>query len=107
MCRILKMNSYKKNESRMFSGRDYGLEVRQGMELDEKDKDNEVYIIQVSDDILAINSSFFGGLFSESVITLGEEGFREKYHFENEKGKMMKQTLRNDIKEGIYDALNG
>ena len=107
MSEKLKLDSYRKNGSRMFSGRDYGLEVRLNMKLDERDMDEETYIIQVPDDILAINSSFFGGLFAESVLKLGEQGFRDKYHFQNEKGNEMKATLRNDIKEGIYDALNG
>lgn len=107
MCKVLKLDSYRKNGSRMFSGRDYGLEVRKKMGLNEKDQDQEVYTIQISDDILAVNSSFFGGLFAESVIKLGEKGFLDKYRFQNEKSREMKPTLRNDIKEGIYDALNG
>lgn len=106
MSNIIKMLTYRKNESRMFSGREFGLEVRRKINLDSRDKDSETYCIQISDDTMAINSSFFGGLFSESVFVLGAEGFRKKYTFQNEHGKPLKDTLQKDIEEGIYDTLN-
>lgn len=106
MNNIIKLQGFRKNESRMFSGREFGIEVRCKIDLDSRDQDFETYYIQISDDTMAINSSFFGGLFSESVLTLGAERFREKYIFQNEKGKSLKDTLQKDIEEGIYDTLN-
>lgn len=106
MDKIIKMQKFRKPESRMFSGREFGLQVRKELELNNKDKDKDNYIIQIPDDIMAINSSFFGGLFSESVLCLGEEDFLKKYVFQNEKNKALKNTLQKDIREGIYDTLN-
>ena len=107
MRNIIQLQSFRKNESRMYSGRDFGLDVRDKITLDEKDNDNENYIVIFPDDTMSINSSFFGGLFAESLIVLGEKKFREKYCFQNEFYKPIKKSLQNDIEEGIYDALNG
>lgn len=103
---IIRLQAYRKPQSRMFSGRDYGVEVRRKLRLSEKDVDDCIYIIQIPSDTLAINSSFFGGLFADSVIRLQEDGFKRKYLFQNENGKELKPTLIRDIEEGIYDALN-
>lgn len=103
---VLNLMAYRQEHSRMFSGREHGLEVREALGLDEKDKDSMSYTIQIDDEILAVNSSFFGGLFSESVISLGKEIFEKKYIFKNEHGKDVKETIRRDIEEGIYDAVN-
>lgn len=90
----------------MYSGRDHGIEVRKKLKLDEKDKDEKTYKFYIPNDTLAINSSFFGGLFSDSVISLGKEEFKKKYKFTGDDGKTLKDTLLNDIEEGIYDAIN-
>lgn len=103
----IKLQTFRKNGSRMFSGREFGLEVREKIDLDNKDKDDKCYEIIVSDDTIAINSSFFGGLFSESVYVLGVDRFREKYIFKNEFDKPLKPTIQKDIEEGIYDTVNG
>ena len=94
---IIKLQAYRKPKSKMYSGRDHGIEVRNKLKLDEKDRDEKKY---------TINSSFFGGLFSDSVIFLGKEKFKEKYNFLGENGETLKKTLVNDIEEGIYDAIN-
>ena len=104
---VIKLQSYRKSESSMYSGREHGLEIRKELDLNKKDKDEKKYIIQISDDTIAINSSFFGGLFSDSVVGLGEERFKKKYIFQNNKGKEVKETIKKDIEEGIYDAING
>lgn len=102
----IKLQTYRKNGSRMYSGREHGLEIRGKLELNKKDKDANVYHILISDDTLALNSSFFGGLFADSVIKLGEDGFKNKYIFQNEDGSKVKSTIQKDIEEGIYDAVN-
>ncbi len=103
---IIKLQAYRKPKSKMYSGRDHGIEVRNKLKLDEKDRDEKKYTIYIPNDTLAINSSFFGGLFSDSVIFLGKEKFKEKYNFLGENGETLKKTLVNDIEEGIYDAIN-
>ena len=42
---IIRLQAYRKPQSRMFSGRDYGVEVRRKLRLSEKDVDDCIYII--------------------------------------------------------------
>lgn len=107
MTEMIKLQTYRKSGSRMYSGREYGLEIRSKLRLNEKDSDANEYIIEVSEDTIAINSSFFGGLFSDSVKNLGEKRFREKYIFVGNDRKSLKETIRKDIEEGIKDAVDG
>lgn len=96
---------FRKSGSKIFSGRDVGIEARKKLGLNEKDMDEEQYEIIVPEDTYSIGGSFFGGLFSDSVIRLSEEGFRRKYIFKHPNGELS-ESLRGDIEEGIYDAIN-
>ena len=96
---------YRKDGSKVFSGRPVGVEARKKEKLNEKDYDGESYLIIIPDDTYSINGSFFGGMFSDSVINLGEEKFRDKYKFQFANGEL-DDNIRNDIEEGIYDAIN-
>jgi len=101
----INIQEFKQNGSKIFSGRDVGIDARRKLKLNEKDLDSEIYEIIVPSDTYSISGSFFGGLFSDSVIALKEEGFRKKYIFiypEGERG----EALRADVEAGIYDAIN-
>lgn len=102
---VINIQEFKQNGSKIFSGRDVGIAARRKLQLNEKDSDDEIYEIIIPTDTYSISGSFFGGLFSDSVINLSEEGFRKKYVFKYPEGKLG-ETLRADIEEGIYDAIN-
>lgn len=73
---------YRGNNSSVFTGRTEGKLVRKKLKLSEKDKDNVIYEVIIPKDTTSINSSFFLGLFFESIKTLGSiEKFEKKYVF--------------------------
>lgn len=101
----INIQNYRESGSKIFSGRDSGIAARQKLDLNKLDLDNERYEIIIPEDTYSISGSFFGGLFSDSVIRLGEDGFRNKYHFMHS-NKELGESLKHDIEEGIYDAIN-
>ena len=104
---MIKINiqEYRASGSKIFSGREQGKKARQKLDLNKKDFDQEKYEIIIPDDTYSITGSFFGGMFSDSVINLKEEKFRDKYKFRFSNGELS-EILQNDIDEGIYDAAN-
>lgn len=101
----IKMKKYRNEGSRIYSGRPLGESVRIELGLNEKDKDSATYFFYFPKDTMSINSSYFGGLFEESVICLGREQFKEKYIFLFEDGEELSDILKFNIEEGIGDAL--
>lgn len=106
MTKKLNLHNYRSNGSRIFSGRDKGCNARKELKLGVIDFTHEEIIILIPKDTWAINSSFFGGLFEASVISLGEENFRKKYKFLYADGTELSYELQQNINEGIFDALN-
>lgn len=87
------------NEAKVFSGRERGKYWRDRFNLNEVDRDNGHVCVDVPEDILSINLSFFLSLFGESVRFLGRDGFIRKYEFR------CKPSLRPLIEQGIDQAL--
>lgn len=85
---------------KVISGRDKGIELREKLKLDEKDKDKKQYNIIIGENVYSFNSSCFLGLFGKSIRELGEKNFREKYKFE------CTDLIRMNIEDGINDATN-
>lgn len=102
----INLHQYRTGTSKIFSGRDKGIGVRKEKKLDEIDKNSEQVVVSIPKDTWTINSSFFGGLFEKSVIDLGREKFLEKYTFVFDDGSVLSSELRQNIDEGIHDALN-
>ena len=102
----INLHNFRTDGSKIFSGRDRGCSARRVLQLDRLDKENEQIIVSVPKDTWAINSSFFGGLFEASVITLKEKAFKEKYVFTFDDGSELSDELKANIDEGVYDALN-
>lgn len=92
--------------SKIYSGRDEGLYVRIKLSLSEKDKDNNSYTFVIPPETYSITRSFFGGMLGDSVKLLGENDFRKKYSFEDCDGHL-KDVIKRDYEEGIYEALSG
>lgn len=66
-----------------FSGRPNGKEVRGTLQLDQKDFDNNNYLIKMPSDTTSFNPSFYLGLLFESVENLkGLEEMKKKYEFD-------------------------
>jgi hypothetical protein len=98
MREIIDLGRYRTGGSQVFAGRERGQKVRAAARLDEIDRtDNEVEI-RVPEDIYSLNSSFFLGMFGDSVRRFGETEFRRRYRFVGE-------DLEALINEGIREAL--
>lgn len=69
--------------SKVFTGRDRGVFVRQKSRIDEIDALYESIEIIIPENIKAINPSFFEELLRNVVVKHGKEGFLNKYKFKS------------------------
>ena len=102
---MVKIHIFSKGTSKIFSGRNYGMQLRNENKLDELDKNNENVIIYIPKDTWTINSSFFCGLFEKSVIDLGKEKFLKKYTFKYDDETNVSFELYKIIYQEILDIL--
>jgi hypothetical protein len=84
----------------VLSGRPMGEEICRKLDLDALEKKADTIQVKVPYNIVSLNSSFFLGLFAESVRRLGEANFRSKYTFD------CRPAVLKDIEDGISQALN-
>lgn len=85
----------------VISGRNLGKLQRKNLKIDEKIKKYETIEVIIPDNIFSISSSFFLGLFGDLVRNYKtKEKFLEKFKFN------CSETLKNNINDGIKDALN-
>jgi hypothetical protein len=94
------LSQFTSQKSMVLSGRERGVEVRAKLNFNQLDNADIEASVSVPDHIISLNSSFFQGLFGDSVRTLGEEGFRRKYQFK------CTSVITEDVDKGIVDALN-
>lgn len=90
------------NSKKIFaiSGRDLGFKQRKHHKLDEIENNNDKIEIKVADNIIFLSSSFFLGMFGESVRKCGtKEKFKEKFIFKTN------GQIESNIEDGINDAL--
>lgn len=73
----------------VFTGRDRGAEARKQLKLDSI-KDGEIVTIIIPEDTYTVTSSYFLGLFGNSVRTLGRDKFIETFKFEAPKHIVVK-----------------
>lgn len=99
------MQCYRNPGAKIYSGRQHGERVREILDLNEKDWDTVNYALAFPEDTVAINPSYFCGLFEESILRLGAEGFRGKYQFCYEGGQDLNKVLQADVDEAIQDVL--
>jgi hypothetical protein len=79
---VINIETLTKGEVRNLSGHDRGLAAREEFGLDQLDESAESVEIRFPEDFRGISSSFFQGLFAESVQRSGSvDGFFEHYRF--------------------------
>ena len=84
----------------VYVGRPRGEKAREKLKLDEIDKSQKCVDVIVPDDTYSINSSFFLGLFGNSIRIAGSrDAFLKKYHF------VCKEMFNDTIEKGIQRAL--
>jgi hypothetical protein len=73
----------KDGEVRNLSGHERGRAARVNYHLDDVDQADESVRVVIPDDVYSITSSFFQGMFSESVRKAGSrEGFLARFQFD-------------------------
>lgn len=77
------------------SGFDSGSTARKSLNLDIFDNMDESMEIIVETKCHVITTSFFMGLFADSIYSLGEDGFRDKYKITGD------VYIKNSIEDGI------
>lgn len=98
--RTVDLDDYRNKGVILLSGRAKGEAVRSQLRLEEVDRDPTGTItFLVPDEIVSLNISFFLGLFSKSVKSLGEEAFRAKYIIRGP------AEIEEDVDGGIRQAL--
>lgn len=70
--------------SKVFTGRDRGIFVRQNSHIDELEAKYDHITIVIPDQIYSINPSFFEEFLVNVVKKLGKEQFLEKFTFESQ-----------------------
>jgi hypothetical protein len=84
--------------NRVLAGRESGESARREAKLEELDATNREIIVSVPPDFIAVSSSFFRGMFGDSIRRLGEIEFRKRYKF-------IGKNIDRVREDGIRDAL--
>ncbi len=89
--------------SRVLSGRDRGVECRKMFNLAQLDSSREsAVLVKIPKDIYSMNTSFFLGLFGDSIRALGREGFLSKYQFDCD--ELQRETVTGGIERALKET---
>ena len=97
--RSVEISLAKWRAQKVFSGREAGYTCREFFKLDQLDKAGTEITVIIPEEVYSVNSSFFLGMFGDSIRNLGKDRFHSQYHFV---GKGISRTLNS----GIRDALD-
>lgn len=102
MERLIDLGRYRTEGSRVYAGRPRGEYARQAEGLDRLDDLEDVQVVvHIPQDTLSVNSSFFLGLFGDSIRALGEERFRDRFHFT---GRPLGRVFESALREAVTTA---
>ncbi len=83
---------------KVFVGREAGYTCREFFKLDELDKVRTEITVTIPEEVYSVNSSFFLGMFGDSIRSLGKDVFLSQYHFV---GKGISRTLNSGIRHAL------
>lgn len=100
MRKMIDLEKYRSDNSRIYAGRDRGEWVRAQERLAELDHQNDVEVIEVQVPVntFSVTSSFFLGMFGDSIRELGEAEFRRRYQF---RGRGVGRSYEAGIREAL------
>ena len=94
--RVLDLERFRgSRENRVLAGRDEGKQARLDARVDELDTVEDSVKVLVPHDLFSVTSSFFLGLFEESIRRLGGTRFLEHYAFS---GKPIQRVIDDAIR---------
>ena len=97
----INLQDFRTPQSKVFTGRDRGVEVRKKSKIDSVIDEYEQIIIVIPEDIRSINPSFLEEFLLNVVTKLGEEGFYKKFKIINNG----RYQVNEDLKEAIERIL--
>ena len=97
---VFELDKYRVPESKIFTGRDIGLEVKKTSEINTIADEFEIIDFIIPDNLFSINPSFFEELFVDIVLKLGKDNFYKKFNFIN-LGKYQYQKPLNEAIDRI------
>lgn len=100
----INLENFRTAKSKVFTGRDRGIEVRNSSKIDLSEKQYDKIEIIVPSDIRSINPSFLEEFLFNVVTKLGFEGFNTKfkfitqgrYHIEDDLQEAIERILREE-----------
>jgi hypothetical protein len=95
--KIIDLQTYRTANSRVFTGRDRGIEVREASKIDILEAECETITIAIPDDIGSINPSFLEEFLYNVVIKLQPDIFFKKFKFQNNG----RYKINNDLHEAV------
>jgi len=95
--KTIDLQTYRTPESRVFTGRDRGIEVREESKIDILETDCETITIVIPDDIGSINPSFLEEFLFNVVTKLQPDIFFKKFKFQNNG----RYKINNDLVEAV------
>jgi hypothetical protein len=98
MSHVIDLGAHNSDAIKVYAGRPYGENVRRAVGLDQFEESDETIIVVVPDDVFSVASSFFSGLFGDSVRKLGELEFRRRFQF---RGASVAMALDEAIREAL------
>jgi hypothetical protein len=95
--KIIDLQTYRTPNSRVFIGRDRGIEVREASKIDILEAECETITIAIPDDIGSINPSFLEEFLYNVVTKLKPDIFFKKFKFLNNG----RYKINNDLFEAV------
>ncbi len=99
--KTIDLQDYRTPGSRVFTGRDRGISVRDASNINIIEAESDKIIIKIPQDIGSINPSFLEEFLCDVVNKLQTEGFFEKFQFENNG----RYKINNDLQEAVERIL--
>ena len=97
----INLQDYRTPASKVFTGRDRGVEVREKSKIDSLISSHDKINIIIPDDIRSINPSFLEEFLVNVVTKLGEKGFYAKFSIQNDG----RYKVSDDLHEAIERIL--
>ena len=89
----INLKDYRTPGSKVFTGRDRGIEVRKKSKINELEKNNDKIIVVIPEDIGSINPSFLEEFLLDVVTRLRADNFFSKFEFVNNGRYKIKEDL--------------
>lgn len=99
----INLDDYRTPNSKVFTGRDRGIEVRTKSRIDILESQSDKIDIIIPSDIRSINPSFLEEFLVNVVTKLGAHGFNNKFKFINEGRYKIEEDLEEAIDRILRD----